>query len=348
MIPDILSEASMITEKDIQLFLDFLSIDSTTGRERAGAEWLATHLKTPGNRVETHEVGDGSLNVLLSWGTPKVFFCSHCDTVPPYIPPTLREDRIEGRGSCDAKGQVFSMFLACRRLEEMGLTGFGLLVLAGEETGSFGAKAWTRDCPGGDVVIVGEPTGNAMVTASKGTQSFSMTFRGTPCHSGYPQLGESAVDLFLDFADRLRTAWFPPDPELGETTWNIGKLSSDNPQNILSPELTCRVYFRTTFASHAFVGSLMEGFQSDKVRVEAHGGDTPMHYLTVPGLPTTTVAFGSDAPQLHKFGKRALCGPGSITVAHIAAEHVLLADLETAVGQYVETARYLLAEVVDN
>ena len=92
----------MITEKDIQLFLDFLSIDSTTGRERAGAEWLATHLKTPGNRVETHEVGDGSLNVLLSWGTPKVYFCSHCDTVPPYIPPTLREDRIEGRGSCDA------------------------------------------------------------------------------------------------------------------------------------------------------------------------------------------------------------------------------------------------------
>ena len=331
-----------MTEQDLQLFLEFLSIDSTTGRERAGAEWLTEHLKTPANRVETFEVGDGSLNVLFSWGTPKVFFCSHCDTVPPYIPPTRREDRIEGRGTCDAKGQIFSMFLACRALEAMGRTDFGLLVLAGEETGSFGAKAWTRDCPGGEIVIVGEPTDGAMVTASKGTQSFAMRFRGIPCHSGYPQLGRSAIDLFLDFAERLRSAWFPKDPELGETTWNIGLLSSDNPQNILSPEVSCRVYFRTTFASHAFVQAWMEEQISDDVEVIARGGDTPMHYLTVPGLPTTTVAFGSDAPQLHKFEKRILCGPGSIVVAHTAQEHILLADLETAVARYITMAKTLL------
>ncbi|MBO6082602.1 MAG: M20/M25/M40 family metallo-hydrolase [Bacteroidales bacterium] len=331
-----------MTEQDLQLFLEFLSIDSTTGRERAGAEWLTEHLKTPANRVETFEVGDGSLNVLFSWGTPKVFFCSHCDTVPPYIPPTRREDRIEGRGTCDAKGQIFSMFLACRALEAMGRTDFGLLVLAGEETGSFGAKAWTRDCPGGEIVIVGEPTDGAMVTASKGTQSFAMRFRGIPCHSGYPQLGRSAIDLFLDFTERLRSAWFPKDPELGETTWNIGLLSSDNPQNILSPEVSCRVYFRTTFASHAFVQAWMEEQISDDVEVIARGGDTPMHYLTVPGLPTTTVAFGSDAPQLHKFEKRILCGPGSIVVAHTAQEHILLADLETAVARYITMAKTLL------
>ena len=332
----------MIKEQDIQLFLEFLSIDSTTERERAGAEWLAAHLKTPANRVETFEVGDGSLNVLFSWGTPKVFFCSHCDTVPPYIPPTRKDDRIEGRGTCDAKGQIFSMFLACRALEAMGLTDFGLLVLAGEETGSFGAKAWTRDCQGGEIVIVGEPTDGAMVTASKGTQSFAMRFRGIPCHSGYPHLGRSAVDLFLDFAERLRSTGFPKDPELGETTWNIGLLSSDNPQNILSPEVTCRVYFRTTFASHHFVQALMEEQISDDVEVIARGGDTPMHYLTVPGLPTTTVAFGSDAPQLHKFEKRILCGPGSIVVAHTDQEHILLADIETAVDRYVTMAKTLL------
>lgn len=332
----------MIGEKDIQWFMDLLSIDSTSGRERAAAEWLAAGLKTPANTVRTFAVGDGSLNVLCSWGDPKVYFCSHCDTVPPYIPPTLREDRIEGRGSCDAKGQVFSMFLACKQLEAAGMTDFALLVLAGEETGSYGAKAWTRDCPGGDVVIVGEPTGNAMVSASKGTQSYSVRFRGRPCHSGYPQLGESAVDLFLAFMEKLRTAWFPEDPLLGATTFNVGQLVSDNPQNILSPELTCRIYFRTTFSSHAFVRNWMEMQASDKIEIEARGGDTPMQYLTVPGLPQTTVAFGSDAPQLHKFGRRALCGPGSITVAHTAQEHILLKDIETAADQYVAMARALL------
>lgn len=334
----------MIEEKDLDLFLEMLSVDSTSGRERPMAEWLAAHLKTPGNTVETLEVGDGTLNVRCCWGKPVVWFCSHCDTVPPYIPPTRRNDRIDGRGTCDAKGQVFSMFLACRKLEEMGLTDFGLLVFAGEETGSFGAKAYDRDCPGGDVVIVGEPTGNAMVTASKGTQAFTVRIQGVPCHSGYPELGESAVDIFLDLTERLRATSFPVDPELGETTWNIGKLVSDNPQNILSPELTCRIYFRTTFVSHAMVASVMEGFASDKISVEAHGGDTPMHYLTLEGLPQTTVSFGSDAPRLSRFSRRALCGPGSIVVAHTEREFVLLQDIETAVEQYVHMACTLIGE----
>ena len=79
----------------------------------------------------------------------------------------------------------------------------------------------------------------------------------------------------------------------------------------------------------------MEGFQSDKVRVEAHGGDTPMHYLTVPGLPTTTVAFGSDAPHLTGFRRKIICGPGSIRYAHRDDEHVLVADLEQAVRNYI-------------
>ena len=327
---------------DIRFFMEMLAIDSTSGRERPMAEWLADRLKTPGNTVRTFEVGDGTLNVRCDWGTPRVYLCTHCDTVPPYIPPVLKEDRIEGRGTCDAKGQIFSMFLACRRLEEMGLTDFGLLVLAGEETGSFGAKAYTRDCPGAETVIVGEPTGNAMVSASKGTQSFSVRILGRPCHSGYPHFGESAVEKFVDMVNRLRGTVFPADPELGETTWNIGQLNSDNPQNILSPELTFRIYFRTTFASHAAVQAAMAAFAAEDIEVTPHGGDVPMRYWTHDGFPLTTVAFGSDAPRLDKFARRALCGPGSIEVAHTEREHILSADVETAVEQYVEIIKTLL------
>ncbi|MBR1573744.1 MAG: M20/M25/M40 family metallo-hydrolase [Bacteroidales bacterium] len=333
---------------DTTLLRDILGMDSTSGRERAVAEHLAVALQTPGNRVQTFEVGDGSLNVLASWGEPKLYFCTHCDTVPPYIPPvfepvapgtvlpdgsrTAGEDiLIRGRGACDAKGQVAAMFEACKQLEASGKTDFALLILAGEETGSFGAKAYTRDCPGGDIVVVGEPTDGKMVSASKGTQSFSVTLRGRACHSGYPALGESAVERFVDFCNWLRALDFPLDPELGETTWNIGQLRSDNPQNILSPEVSFRLYFRTTFASEAIVKAL----PFPDAEVVAHGGDSPMHYLTVPGLPQTTVAFGSDAPQLKRFARRALCGPGSITVAHTDREFVLLSQLEAAAAQYV-------------
>jgi len=327
---------------DFGFFHDFLSIDSTSGKERKVAEWLSETLPgmfPPANRpvLRVDEVGDGTLNLLLTWGKPRIVFCSHLDTVPPYIEPTFPESVIKGRGSCDAKGQVFAMVTACQRLAEEGKTDFGLLLLAGEETGSWGAKAFAKTDFRAPYLVVGEPTDNCMVSASKGTKSFDLKFTGEAFHSGYPQYGVSAVDLFVDFVNRLRTKDFGLDPVLGETTWNIGLVHSDNPQNILSPELTCRLYFRTTFVSDEAVCKWMASLApaSGRITVPPRGGDTPATYWTVEGLPSKPVAFGSDAPHLKNFMHKAICGPGSITVAHRDDEHVLIAELEKAVEQYL-------------
>ena len=353
---------------DFRFFQELLSFDSTSGKERDVALWLAERL--PGMFPDTNrpvlradEVGDGTLNLLLTWGTPRIVFCSHLDTVPPYIPPRFPEGvsraQIEGRGSCDAKGQVFAMISACRRLAEEGCKDFGLLLLAGEETGSWGAKAFAKTDFRADYLVVGEPTDNCMVSASKGTKSFDLIFTGVPFHSGYPEHGVSAVDLFVQFVNALKTKDFGIDPVLGETTWNIGLLKSDNPQNILSPELTCRLYFRTTFVSDEAVSRWMEESPglwkegrsepattasaipglSGNLAVTARGGDTPAVYWTVESLPSKSVAFGSDAPHLTNFKYKAICGPGSITVAHRDDEHVRVADLETAVEQYIALFR---------
>lgn len=317
----------------MELFREILSFDSTSGRERELGEWLAAHLEAPS--VETFEVGDGTLNVLLRWGEPRVVFCSHMDTVPPYLPPVFGADRVCGRGTCDAKGQFYAMYRACRRLAEAGRSGFALLILSGEETGSWGAKAFAKTDFRAPLLVVGEPTDNCMVSASKGTKRFNLTFRGKPFHSGYPEHGVSAVELFVDFMNGLRAAGFPEDPLLGATTWNVGKLVSDNPQNILSPELGCRLYFRTTFASDAAVTAWMRSQVCDTLQVEEIGGDAPARYLTLPGFPQKTVAFGSDAPHLTNFRDKVICGPGSITVAHRDDEYLAFEDLEQAITNYV-------------
>ncbi len=317
----------------MELFREILSFDSTSGRERELGEWLAAHLEAPS--VETFEVGDGTLNVLLRWGEPRVVFCSHMDTVPPYLPPVFGADRVCGRGTCDAKGQFYAMYRACRRLAEAGRSGFALLILSGEETGSWGAKAFAKTDFRAPLLVVGEPTDNCMVSASKGTKRFNLTFRGKPFHSGYPEHGVSAVELFVDFMNGLRAAGFPEDPLLGATTWNVGKLVSDNPQNILSPELNCRLYFRTTFASDAAVTAWMRSQACDTLQVEEFGGDAPARYLTLPGFPQKTVAFGSDAPHLTNFRDKIICGPGSITVAHRDDEYLAFEDLEQAITNYV-------------
>ena len=415
------SEAAFFV-MNTDFFIEMLGIDSTSGREREFADFLVERMAGPGRRIEIQEVGSMTdacpegcglpVNVLVAWGSPKVVFCSHLDTVPPYIPPVVSQEngvdvRVSGRGSCDAKGQIFSMWEACLELERRGYTDFGLLLLAGEETGSFGARTFSASpmpsgtapesdwvikqassdaatgpgiCPGkygkddrapmpsravaeSDwVIIVGEPTDNHMASASKGTKSFEVTFKGEAFHSGYPQYGSSAVEMFGDFLNALRSIVFPTDEVLGETTWNIGKLVSDNPQNILSDRLTCRVYFRTTFASDEMVCNVMKNMAGPDARlrfgrrraqdgsdivakelapwqksmsVKAFGGDTPTMYETLEGFPTKPVAFGSDAPQLKCFGRKILCGPGSILVAHRDEEHIDLKDIETAIGNYV-------------
>ncbi|MBR4596581.1 MAG: M20/M25/M40 family metallo-hydrolase [Bacteroidales bacterium] len=328
-----------------QLFKDILSIDSTSGKERDMALWLNDHLEAPSK--ELMEVGDGTLNLFLKWGTPSVVFCSHMDTVPPYIKPVILSEVekshriITGRGSCDAKGQIFAMYTACKELEAKGCTDFGLLILAGEETGSWGAKAFSKTGFEAPFLIVGEPTDNKMVSAAKGTLSYDLKFTGEAFHSGYPQYGTSAVELFNQFYNALKAVEWGLDPELGETTWNIGLLSSPNPQNILSPELTCRLYFRTTFLSHQAVQTWMAGASAPLLTVTPRGGDTPSRYVTLPGFPSGPVAFGSDAPHLTGFGHKIICGPGSIKVAHRDNENVLAADLEAAVEQYVRMAAAL-------
>ncbi|MBR4775280.1 MAG: M20/M25/M40 family metallo-hydrolase [Bacteroidales bacterium] len=403
------------------LYKEILSIDSTSGKERKLAEWLLEHLEAPAKQAM--EVGDGTLNLLFSWGTPKVVFCTHLDTVPPYIAPCFggklppedlstpgqgqrfpegtgggglvhprtsigggarwiqvpegdagdngrgRNERSEysppaacssleaifGRGTCDAKGQIFAMYEACKALEAKGCRDFGLLLLAGEETGSGGAKAFSKTGFEAPFLIVGEPTENKMVSAAKGTLSYDLKFEGKAFHSGYPEFGESAIDKFNEFYNKLKAKDFGEDPELGKTTWNVGLLRSDNPQNILSPEVTCRLYFRTTFVSHEAVKAWMQEMAGHDgsahgpkgvipgLTGDLRGGDVPARYVTLPGFESAPVAFGSDAPHLTGFGHKIICGPGSIRFAHRPDEHILPQELEAAIGLYTRLYATLMA-----
>ena len=85
---------------NLDLFLEILNIDSSSAKEGALSEFLIRRLPVSGCEVNAYMAegrGDGApvpSNIMLSWGDPRIVFCTHYDTVPPYIPPSVekRED----------------------------------------------------------------------------------------------------------------------------------------------------------------------------------------------------------------------------------------------------------------
>src|SRR5829696_7609972 len=127
-----------------------MNIPSTSGEEEAVGFWLRDHLESLGWNVELQPVGDGRTeasafrqnNVIATLNdTPRVWFSTHMDTVPPFIPPTEDDEKIYGRGACDAKGIIAAQITAAERLRAEGVTDIGLLYTVEEERSSTGARA---------------------------------------------------------------------------------------------------------------------------------------------------------------------------------------------------------------
>src|SRR5690606_36175337 len=167
-------------------------------------------------------LGDGRFNVIAAADEPQVVFSTHFDCVPPFFPSRIEDDRLYGRGACDAKGILAAQIAAAEQLRAEGETRVGLVFVAGEERGSDGAMAANRIASPSKFLVNGEPTGNRLGAATRGVLRVRLVAEGRAAHSGYPQLGESAIDKLLDALNRLRAARWPVDALLGETHFTIG------------------------------------------------------------------------------------------------------------------------------
>ncbi|HMQ69460.1 MAG TPA: M20/M25/M40 family metallo-hydrolase [Ignavibacteria bacterium] len=313
-----------------------MNIDSTSGSENSVADFLISSYNPEGSELEVIDIENGKKNLFYKWGKPEIIFCSHFDTVPPYIPPSLDGDLIKGRGSCDAKGQIAVLAYVCEKLFEKGHTNFGLLMLAGEEVGSYGAIAANKVITGSKYVIVGEPTENKLIRASKGNILAEFVFKGRSCHSGYPENGDDAVMRMSSFIERLRRYEFTLDEILGETTFNIGKVVSDNAHNVVSEKASLKIFFRTTKATHDHMKEIIPLLTDELTEVNFKYGDRPMDFVTVDGFETGVVSYGSDAPELYNLGECLLYGPGSILDAHTVNEKVKISDMNKAVDDLID------------
>jgi len=305
-------------------------MDSVTGNERACGMLLRDHLTACGFQARMLPVEGERANVFATLGRPEIVLSTHMDTVPPFFPAAEDDEFIHGRGSCDAKGILAAQVEAAKRLKAEGVSDFGLLFLVGEETLSDGARAANETPAGCRYMINGEPTENKLALGSKGILRVDIRARGRMAHSAYPHLGESAIDKLIEALNDLRRIPLPVDPVLGPTTLNIGLISGGRAANVVPDEAQS-------------IRRVLDGrCEYEFIR------ETPaLKMETVEGFETDRVAFATDLPNLTRWGRPLLLGPGSINVAHTDHERVRKADLTLAVGLYCQLVRQLKARIAD-
>ena len=331
----------------VDLARQLVDIESTTGNEGAVGAWLASFLRDRGYSVLEQPFAplDGlpapRINVIAAVGEPEVVFSTHFDCVPPFFPSRIEDGKLYGRGSCDAKGILAAQVAAAERLRAQGETRIGLVFVGGEERGSDGAKAANRIASKSRFLINGEPTELRLGSATRGAYRVRLTATGKAAHSGYPELGESAIDKLLDCLMSLRAETWPEDSTLGRTHFNIGLISGGVAPNVIPPQAEAEVFFRTV-GDHAPVRQILHRALAGRVGVEEILELPAMRMHTVPGFETAVFSYFSDIPFLSKWGTPLLIGPGSIHVAHTGAEHVKIAELDRAVGIYERLAATLL------
>jgi acetylornithine deacetylase len=263
--------------------------------------------------------------------------------VPPFIAATEDDEKIYGRGACDAKGIIASQIVAAEKLRAEGIADIGLLYTVEEETSSAGARAanlhpLAAKC---EYLINGEPTDLDLAIGSKGTFRLKILTEGKAAHSAYPEMGESAIEKLLDILADVRRASFPNDEFFGETTVNIGTIEGGVALNVIPPRAEAGIAVRLT-TPRASVEPMLEEIVKTRGKIEVLSCSEPIRMLAVEGFNQKTVRFTTDIPYLTNWGTPLLLGAGSILVAHTKDEFVLKKDLETAVGLYVNLVKKLL------
>lgn len=325
-----------------QLVRKLVDIPSVSGGEGLCGEFLNDWLIGADFRVELQPVSPGRANVFASLGRPDVVLSTHMDTVGPFFASDEDSEWISGRGSCDAKGILACQLIAARELAREGVRDIGMLFVVGEETVSDGARAANERPCGSRFLIVGEPTGNRLVVATKGVLQLRLTARGRAAHSAYPELGKSAIETLLGVLADLRVLPLPRDPELGPTTMNIGLVSGGVAANVIAPEAEATVLFRTVSDGVELLRRI-EALLGGRAEVEVVRSMGPTRLVRMEGFEADVVAFGTDVSNLDRWGGPLLIGPGSILAAHTPGERVSKAELVQAVELYQRLVRQLKA-----
>jgi len=189
-----------------------------------------------GARIVNVKNGDRPA-VLLAWGTPRLLFSGHLDTVPrsgtwKAKTGAIRAGRMYGRGTTDMKAGCAAMLAAAERGRNAG--DFGILFTTDEETHMRGAEAAVARglLARTEFVVVGEPTSLQPNLGQKGILQVDLSTEGKSGHASMPWSGVNAIarmgrllaalgPLAGETPRRAKTMTASPDQITGGVAMNV-------------------------------------------------------------------------------------------------------------------------------
>ena len=351
------------------------------GREAEAAALLASELDAIGFATEVRAISEGRANVVARIDNgpgPCFAFNSHLDTVPlgggwtsDPLRLTDRDGRLFARGACDAKGSIAAMvgagcLLASRR--DLWRGTLVLMFVADEEINGGGSRALAKQQPKVDLIVVGEPTNNAVCAAHKGCLRPLIRAKGKAAHSGRPELGVNAIlaagHLTSLFDARDRELRAQNHPLVGHASLTVTRIAGGIADNVVPDN--CEMVLDRRLLPGETLDAALDDLNALLTRAKRdHGVDAELAAIRTRAGPTETsvddplvrnavaisrthgVSFpqpggltgGCDLVHFHDVGAvGVVLGPGSLDVAHQPDEYVPKGDLFRAALIYRDIA----------
>lgn len=211
-------------EGTLELLTRLIEFPSTRGQEQAVSRFLKTKLEAFADETKLVAIPDslvtdpdycfrlenfryeGTANLrcrLKGTGAGKsLAFNTHLDVVPPApgqkhpFAAEIKEGKIWGRGACDAKGQIATLWLVLKSIHDLKLTPGGDMTfdfVVEEECGGNGSLKIVRDGLRAEGAVVLEPTDLHVAHLVRGAVWFEVQTHGIAGHSGSPDSTISAL-----------------------------------------------------------------------------------------------------------------------------------------------------------
>jgi succinyl-diaminopimelate desuccinylase len=173
--------------------LELVDIPSESRDEAAIAAHVAATLR--GGGLEVLDLGDTCILVRPARTRPPVLLAGHLDTVPAQGNRLGRRDaeRVHGVGASDMKGALAVMCELALAGAPLGFLFFGREELPAADSALTPLLERSRDEVAAELVVMMEPTDNAIHAGCLGNINATWTFRGRSGHSARPWDADNAI-----------------------------------------------------------------------------------------------------------------------------------------------------------